>query len=76
MTIYTHVKTDHIMPGLPAGDLDENALTDEQRQLLVLAVERGIYRAMVEPVDRPDYHQNGWASSDREEADDAETAGN
>jgi hypothetical protein len=40
---YKYIKTDHFIQGLPANDLDDTELTEEQKVLLATAVESGIY---------------------------------
>lgn len=42
--MYIHIKPDHIMPGLPAGDLDETTLSEERLKLLLMAAAVGVYR--------------------------------
>ena len=49
---FIHVKTDLFLQGLPARDLDDTELNDEQKALLVEAVSQGIYQ-VVTPAKPP-----------------------
>lgn len=83
----THIYTggengDHFYEGLPAQDLNESDLTDEQKRILVAAVVAGHYRLttdsygnpvveFAEPADDTDSAQHeAWAADGGKEADE------
>lgn len=64
MAIYRYVggvNGDEYLQGLPATDLDGQTLTGEQRVLLAIAIERGLYEVVFDTI--PD---NSKSVSDQE----------
>lgn len=56
---YIYVKTSHYIQGLPARDLDDKELSDEQKAMLAEAVAKGIYKAGSPVRDAPKKKSTG-----------------
>jgi len=52
MNTYKYAKPGNFIQGLPARDLDDKELSDEQRALLAEAVKQGIYLAPIPPATK------------------------